>query len=272
MLSKKLYTILISCLIIFLLGLIIHEKVFKVSYVLSEYEYKLLSYFNEVALNSEHSDNPHRVIKWKEPMILFISKDEDFDIQMKSIYKTINNINELATDDFRIELTNDILKCNAILYLCNKERLSELNYDFYKELSDDIDYEISGLAYVEFSWETYIIDKAFIYIDTEDPINVQESTILEELTQSIGLLNDSMTYSNSIFYKNKTGEKNVLNEYTKMDVDVIRLLYHSKMEPGLNFTQVKKVIKKILGKEAGNTPELKEKNKNDIAINYETEK
>ncbi|MDB4192463.1 DUF2927 domain-containing protein, partial [Flavobacteriaceae bacterium] len=197
------------------------------------------------------------VRKWKKPMILFISKDEEYDDQVKAIQKTVNDINKLATDGFKIVLNNDISKCNAVLYLCDKERVFELDSIFYKELSDSIDYEISGLASMEYNTEDYIINKTTIYINSEYSLDVQESAILEEITQSIGLPNDPITYSNSIFYKNKIEENNTFNEYTKMDADVIRLLYHPKMKPGLSFKEAKKVIKRILKIEAENISDFK---------------
>ena len=251
MFNKKPDLILtISFLVILFLGFYFNNKESKVNYIPSEYEEKLISYFNEVALKSEYGDNSHNVRKWKKPMTLFISKDKEYDDQMKSIQKTVNDINKLATDGFKIVLNNHISKCNAVLYLCDKERVFELDSIFYKELSDSIDYEISGLASMEYNTEDYVINKTTIYINPEYSLGVQESAILEEITQSIGLPNDPITYSNSIFYKNKTEENNTFNEYTKIDVDVIRLLYHPKMKPGLNFKEAEKVIKRIFKTES----------------------
>ena len=50
--------------------------------------------------------------------------------------KTINKINQLATDGFKIILTDNILKSNSILYLCSKEKIAKLNPDFYRILND----------------------------------------------------------------------------------------------------------------------------------------
>ena len=109
-----------------------------------------------------------------------------------------------------------------------------------------IDYDISGLAYSEFVMETHVIDKALIFVNPEDAIDVQESTILEEITQSLGLAFDSKTYPNSIFYKDKNKLEVRIKEYSELDRDIVRLLYHPKMKAGLDSIELEKVIKKIL--------------------------
>ena len=40
---------------------------------------ELISYFEEVVLNTEYDDNPKKVLKWTEKMNLFIIKDENLD-------------------------------------------------------------------------------------------------------------------------------------------------------------------------------------------------
>ncbi len=239
----------ILILIVLIIGVFVYTEVTKVDYTPTEYEKELINYFNEVALKTEHYDAPEKIIKWVEPMTLFVFKDSTNDRQMKAIEKTINTINELATDGFKIVLNDDIVKCNAFIYLCNKEKVAELNPRFYRMFNEGINYEVSGYANIRYDWKKNIIIKVYIYIDEEDPINVQESTILEEITQSLGLANDPTTHPNSIFFENKSEESNIMNEYSKIDRDVLRLLYHPKMRPGLNFKQAEKVIKRILRSE-----------------------
>ncbi|UOY08889.1 DUF2927 domain-containing protein [Muricauda sp. SCSIO 64092] len=242
--------IFIICLIIFFIGLFIKNEMLPIDYTPTSYESEMIEYFKEVALKSEFDENIGRIIKWKKPMILFVSKDDEYKKQTEAIKKSINKINELVTDGFKIELTEDVSNSNAILFLCEKRKVEKLAPDFYKSFTDDIDIDISGFAYIEFNWSNYNIRKAFIYVDPKEPIDVQESTVLEEITQSIGLPNDPESHTNSIFYEHKSEENINIKEYSKMDSDIIRLLYHPKMKPGLNSRQCEKVIKKILQKEA----------------------
>src|SRR5690606_35806986 len=121
---------------------------------------------------------------------------------------------------------------------------AELNPYFYTMLNDDIDYEISGLAYSEFSNKTFIIDKSLIFINSEEPIDIQESTIIEEITQSLGLAFDSERHPNSVFYKNKSGRETLVKEYSILDKDIVKLLYHPEMKPGANSIEAERIIKR----------------------------
>jgi hypothetical protein len=80
-------------------------------------------------------------------------------------------------------------------------------------LCDGIGYDISGLAYSEFVKQTHRIDKSLIFINSDEHLDIQESTIWEEITQSLGLAFDSKMYSKRIFYKDKSNHDVRVNEY-----------------------------------------------------------
>lgn len=245
--KKMIFTVIIIFLIIILLGAIIYLKInSKVDYTSTAYEKEVIEYFKEIALESEYYDSPERTTKWKKSMVLYVIKDKPYEKQMKAIQKTIDHINILATDGFKIELTENPKKCNSLLYLLIREGVAKMAPNFYKSFTDNIDVDVSGFAYTEFDWSNYKINKAFIFIDPEESIEVQESTILEEITQSIGLMNDSEKYPESIFYENQIEEDSINMKYSSLDEDVIKLLYHPRMKSGLNSKQVENVIKRIL--------------------------
>jgi len=64
----------------------------------------------------------------------------------------------------------------------------------------------------------------------------------EELTQSLGLGQDSERYLNSIFQINWT----TTSSYSQIDKDIIRLLYHPNMKVGLNENEVDLLLRSIL--------------------------
>src|SRR5690554_6420553 len=93
----------IVILIASILGLFGYYDTIKVNYTPTEYEDDLIEYFKEIALETEYFDNPQKVVKWKGKMVLFILKDQENERLMKVIRKTIQKINELSTDGFKIE-------------------------------------------------------------------------------------------------------------------------------------------------------------------------
>lgn len=249
---------IIIIVLVFLSSLFIYKKVTIVNYHPTAYESELIKYFKEVALQSEHGDYINKIVKWRKPMLLYVIKDKAYKEQMAAIKKAIDDINYLATDGFKIELTEDPKKGNTFLYLCNRERVAELAPNLYKKFMDNVDIDISGYADMEFYWNNYNIYRANIYIDSQDPIDIQKSVILEEITQSIGLPYDPETYPESIFYEHKSEEGINTSKYSELDKDVIKILYHDRMKPGINEKEVENIIKSILKnkeiKLSGNSP------------------
>jgi hypothetical protein len=237
-LNKK-TTLFISLFVI--IGIAVYNLVDFKEYKFSEYDIELVNYFNEVALNAEFDVSPNRVTKWTEPMKVFILKEKELNYEVSIIKNTIEKINILVQDEFHIQLTDDPKKCNAVIFLTEREQLEPL----LPTLFENINTEVDGLAEIGFDLETFQITDAKIFIDILQPKETIESTILEEITQSIGLMNDSEKYSNSVFYENKVDSINTV-EYSKMDIEIIKILYHPKMKPGLDYNKAEKVIKQIL--------------------------
>lgn len=220
----------------------------KIGYEPTAYESELIEYFKEVALKSEFNKNVNKVIKWRKPMRLYIVKDKNdtYEKQVAFIKKTIDSFNVLTSDGFKIELSEEFENSNSYLYLCSKNEIAKSNPDFYKEFADNIDIDVSGFVYMEFYWTSYNIYRSSIYIDITDSLEVQESTILEEITQGTGLPNDPESHVSSIFYEHKSEDGINIKQYSNLDKDVIKLLYHPRMKPGYSSSQVERTIKKIL--------------------------
>jgi hypothetical protein len=59
-------------------------------------------------------------------------------------------------------------------------------------------------------------------VRTGNDTQAQRSILREELTQSLGLYNDSWKYPNSIFYQGG----NDVTEYSDLDKEIIQMLYN----------------------------------------------
>ncbi len=216
-------------------------------YVPTEYETNLIDYFKEIAFKSEYDDDPERVIKWVKPMSLYVYKEKEVDEQMATLKNTIENINILTSDGFKIETTEDITKANASLFLCKRERFKAVAPDLYDWMFDGIvDTEFSGLVSVEYAQPIYVIKKALIFIDTESTIEEQKLAIIEGVTQSIGFLNNSDKYPDSVFYESGNNDDSENDKYSKMDRALISFLYNPKIRAGFRAKPTEIAIKKIL--------------------------
>ena len=66
------------------------------------------------------------------------------------------------------------------------------------------------------------IQKAYIFVNTLDAgLKRQKHVIREEITQSLGFINDSYEYPESIFYQGFSEN----DFFSEMDKKIIRLLY-----------------------------------------------
>lgn len=244
--NRALIYIVLLLLFVSVVAWLSKSSLFKVEeeYMPNEYEKSLIEYFKEIALNTEYDDNPERVIKWKQPISLFVHKEKDCIEQFVTLKETIAKLNNLVSDGFSINLTDDINRSNAVLYLTKKEKVKQLAPKFYELLADGMLGDYTGMTYVEFKLSNYVITKALIFINEEASIEEQKSAIVEEITQSIGLLNDSDKHSDSVFYESVDGIENI--DYSEMDKDLIRFLYSENMIPGYREKSVELVIKRIL--------------------------
>ena len=211
--------------------------------ILNDYDESVISYFKEVALGFENGGT-EITRKWQSNMYIFI----DGDVNNRLINKLeliINEINSLATDGFKIELTEDPKFANNYIFF---GRASDFNSLF----SGDPDLIWSSFGQYSVWHNNNIIYKARIFIDTHrSTLDQQKSLIVEELTQSLGLGKDSPRYPTSVFYETRL-DGGFAQNYSEIDKDLIRLLYHPKMQVGLNSYMVDELLREILIENSGN--------------------
>jgi len=227
-------------IILSIIGIFTFKYISHTEYEMTEYEKELTEYFNEIALESEFDNSSENVIKWTKPMKLYILKDKEYEQQVSFIKNTVETINEITQDDFKIELMSDLKESNSVIFLCEREKAIELDSALFEGISEDF----SGLSLAEFN-NRFEIYSSRIFIDVTEPIELQKSVILEEITQSLGLLNDSEKYTNSIFYEKQYIDNNSNYEYSKEDIEIIKLLYHPYMKPGLTKVEAENILKRI---------------------------
>lgn len=208
---------------------------------LSKYNQELIAYFKEIALGFENDDSIKITRKWQSTMKVFIEGELSTELITK-VEEVVHDINMMTTDGFFIELVTDKNLANCYIFFGAKS-------DFITLYPDAVDQMEDNYAIFNVWWQSNVIYEARIFIDTEQTnLLEQKSLILEEITQSLGLGKDSEKYPNSIFYETSTDGGFVLN-YSELDKDLIRLLYHKEMGIGLNEDQTEYVLTRILTKE-----------------------
>ncbi|MEM6894642.1 MAG: DUF2927 domain-containing protein [Bacteroidota bacterium] len=201
-----------------------------------------ISYFKEVALGFENGNSSEITRKWNAPMNVFVGGNPS-EANTLTLEQAVTDINQLATDGFSIEIVNDSLLANCYIFFGSGLEFTKI----FPEEENNVNANTIGFFSVW--WNSDIINEARIVINPEllNPTQ-QRSVILEEITQSTGLTNDSPLQPNSIFYET-ANNPGYAPEYADIDRELIRLLYHPKMTVGLDETQVDAVLRDILSNE-----------------------
>jgi hypothetical protein len=189
--------------------------------------YEEIEYLLEVALGSEYGVGNYAVRKWATDLeVELIGQPTPEDLQ--TIREVIAALNELIGPEIRMRIVP--VNGNVQMYFIPEA-------DFYR-------YEPPGIVYYGgFFWNWWNfsgeICQARVVIAT-DRVNQKHRShlIREELTQILGLMNDSMRYKDSIFYQ----QHSLTNKFSPIDRTVIKILYDKEILPGMADFEIRELL------------------------------
>lgn len=210
-----------------------------------------INYFLEIALGSEFGNPSSTIKKWnKDVKIKVIGSPTAEDLN--ALNTVIDDINTLTNGNIRLQIvslpgrnkplghsasTRPVVanSANVELYFVPISQFGRyepnyqpVNYGFFWDL-----------------WNNNIIYKSRVLISTVGVTQKERSHLIrEELTQSLGLMQDSYKYKESIFYQGWTDP----TEYAEIDKALIEMLYRPEIRPGMTKSQVLKVFRELEAK------------------------
>jgi len=175
---------------------------------------ELDEYFNEVVASSEYDPENHTISKWKKDVKIFVkgTKKQNLMTELNSIVTELNGLIE----PIDIKIVNKESDANLVLFFGSPEGFTKL----YPNLKPYME-ENWGLFEI-FGEEEITSGRVFIDIVRNTGLAAQKHVLREELTQSLGLCNDSYSYPESIFYQ----DWSETNEYAEIDKELIKMLYN----------------------------------------------
>ncbi|TFB14266.1 DUF2927 domain-containing protein [Filobacillus milosensis] len=191
------------------------------------YSQEAFEYFKEIAFGAEYGGSPY-ITKWLDDInIEIIGNPTQKDIE--TIQKVIDELEQLTP------LTINIVenKANINMYFVPQG-------DFRKYIPGAV---LGNWAYFRYyKGERGQINQAKIAIGTfgSDQEN-RNHHIREEMTQVLGLGNDSTKYKNSIFYETEAEVNN--QDFSKLDKKVIEILYRPDVKVGMTEKEVTDLFK-----------------------------
>lgn len=191
-----------------------------------------LKLFLKITLENEFKSTEKkykRSKKWNNNIkihVFFQEYIKDLDIELDSIIKEINNLSETI----KLERTKDIKKANLTLFFCSDK--------FYKKKIPSVTRPLLknnyGLCTIFYN-NNFVINKASVYIDIyrTKNLNCQKHILREELTHSLGVVND-INMENSIFNQ----KWQCTTKYSMFDKLIVKFFLSKNIEPGMTKKEI----------------------------------
>jgi hypothetical protein len=197
---------------------IFHIEDYKEHDIVDEVDTSVLSYYYEITSGTEFSSSKDQY-KFVEDVYFILQGSCDEELQ-KEAEKIIFELNDLI-NPIHFYLTDDIEKANVRVYFGGPDDYVKIN-----PMSANFIENSWGLFFI-FPKSQNVIDMSLVYVDVErSNNNMQRKHVLrEEMTQCLGLGNDSFTYLESIFYQGWTETL----AYSEIDKEIIKLLYNENV-------------------------------------------
>lgn len=196
---------------------------------------KTQKYFLKVALGAEFGTSSNRIAKWNEEIKVYVPDSSRTDLvdELKSILKELNNF----SPHLKISRVMEENEANFLVFFSGRVTYGDYEPNAKPSLEDNW-----GLVWIYWNNNSNIY-KGSLYVDVErnTEINCMKHLLREELTQGLGLLNDTNDYPASIFYQQWTCSPS----YAEIDKELIQLLYHPKIKAGMSKREVIKVLESL---------------------------
>jgi hypothetical protein len=177
------------------------------------YDQETNEYFDEIVMYSEFSETRRSSpFRWTTDMKIYVDGEKP-DYLMSELNKIVTELNDLI-DPITIRVVNRKQDANYIIFFGTHIEFANL-------------YSLMDKSKLERNWGLFEVypNRGIMYVDIERTsfdYEAQKHLLREELTQSLGLLNDSWKYPESIFYQGWT----TTTEFTEIDKRLIDLIYN----------------------------------------------
>jgi len=179
-----------------------------------EFSSEAKEYFNKVAYGNEFNSGNTSLKKWNQDVKIYVVGDKR-DYLMSELKDIVSELNGLIST-INITIVSNESDANLIVLFGSAQEYNE--------------FESNSVGYTDQNQGLFIVygreelTHATMYVDVErtSTNDGQKHLLREELTQSLGLCNDSYDYPESIFYQGWTET----TEYTEIDKELIQMLYN----------------------------------------------
>lgn len=194
------------------------------------YDDAAITYFLEVALGSEYGSSEAVVHKWAAPMRLRVegAPTEADQATLDAVMETVNAITGQPT----LERVTDG-SANATIHFTPPHSFAAIEPNY---VPGNL-----GFFWVNWTGQDDIFRATILVASTEITQQERAHLIREEVTQSLGLMNDSNRYAASIFYAPWT----TVTAYAPIDSTLIEMLYLPQITAGMSDAEAEQALRQL---------------------------
>lgn len=201
------------------------------------------SSFYDIALKNEYDNQQTTIRKWTQPLKVYIDHQVgDSDLHLRIIKMHLTHLKQITHLPIVYVTAQD--HANLKVFITRSEQVdhlisSEINPQSVQQLRNAV-----CLANISQNKNNEIV-KALVIIpvDRARMHGKLISCFVEELTQILGLPNDSQTVYPTIF-----SDKNIYKLLTGLDYLLLKILYSEEIKAGMTKDEIRPKIKKLLKK------------------------
>jgi hypothetical protein len=156
----------------------------------------IINYYDTIVHYGEYSSSAKSHKKFKKDVKIFV-KGEKIDYLIEELEKVVSELNDIISP-INISITTNNDESNLLLFLGTRKEFSKINMEFDEHTKGNT----QGFGVIYCGRHNNIYGgEAFVDIGrVKNPIR-QKHILREEITQCLGLGNDTYQYDNSIFYQ-----------------------------------------------------------------------
>jgi DUF2927 family protein len=205
----------------------------------------IIDSFIEIALNNEYSTTISRLRKWQKPIYYsIVHRAADKELHQEIVELHLEHLSNITGVD--ISAVDDNKTANLTIIFSTEQQLEqELQHDFLLANQQQIgQLTRNSVCLAHFSTAAdSSIDNAIVIIPVDRARAHAKllSCVVEELTQIMGLPNDSDKVFPSIF-----NDKSHDDYLSGLDYLLLNLLYDERMPAGMNQSQIKQTLQQLV--------------------------
>lgn len=192
-------------------------------------------YLLDIALGSEFGGNSATLKKWGSNLKIYLKDTTHHDL-VEEFNQITAEINELS-EGIKMERVDQETEANFVIFFSDQDTYAAFEPNARDHVAGNY-----GLVWIY--WDSQCtITRGSMYVDvfrTVD-INCQKHLLREELTQGLGLLNDSYTYPQSIFYQDWT----CTTGYAEVDRELLQYFLDESVLPCMHREALTEVLQDL---------------------------